>query len=387
MSNTDAVEWPAGFRAVTAHAGVREAGDDLSVIVSDRPAVSAAMFTRSRFAGPSVVVSRRHAAGRRLRAIVTLASNANVATGEQGAADATEIAGHVARLTGVAEDEVLISSTGVIGRPLPMGPIRARLTGAWGAFDADPTAVARAMMTTDTRPKTAVRAVGGARIVGVAKGVGMIEPNMATMLAYLVTDAEVGADELDGALRAAVDDTFNSLSVDSDTSTSDTVAVIAGGAAGPVDAVAFAAALREVCLDLTEQLARDGEGATKLLRVTVEGARDREQAKRVAKSIVNSPLVKTAVHGADPNWGRVVMAVGKNSDDLDIEQEKVTVRFGDVEVYPAEQTGEVLARLTRVMSQDEVDIGVTLGIGEGRATVYGCDLSDGYVRINADYTT
>ncbi|MEV1006268.1 bifunctional glutamate N-acetyltransferase/amino-acid acetyltransferase ArgJ [Streptomyces sp. NPDC049881] len=387
MSNTDAVAWPAGFRAVTAHAGLRDEGDDLSVIVSDLPSVSAAMFTRSRFAGPSVVLSRRHAAGRRLRAIVTVAKNANVATGAQGAADAAEIAGHVADALGVAADEVLISSTGVIGRPLPMDPIRARLTGPWGPFDATPLTVARAMMTTDTRPKTAERAVGGARIVGVAKGVGMIEPDMATMLAYLVTDAALTPEELDGALRAAVDETFNSLSVDTDTSTSDTVAVLASGAAGPVDVAEFTAALRAVCLDLTEQLARDGEGASKLLRVTVEGARDRAQAKRIAKSVVNSPLVKTAVHGADPNWGRVVMAIGKNADDTDIDQEKVTVRFGAVEVYPAEQTDEVLAGLTRVMSQDEVDIGVTLGIADGRATVYGCDLTDGYIRINADYTT
>ncbi|WP_052847522.1 bifunctional glutamate N-acetyltransferase/amino-acid acetyltransferase ArgJ [Streptomyces avicenniae] len=387
MSNSDAVEWPAGFRAFTAHAGLRDQGDDLSVIVSDLPSVSAAMFTRSRFAGPSVVLSRRHAAGRRLRAVVTLAKNANVATGAQGAADAAEVVAHVADALGLAPDEVLISSTGVIGRPLPMDPVRARLTAEWGPFDATPLTVARAMMTTDTRPKTAERAVGGARIVGVAKGVGMIEPDMATMLAYLATDALVTPEQLDAALRAAVDETFNSLSIDTDTSTSDTVAILANGAAGPVAPDDFAAALRAVCLDLAEQLARDGEGASKLLRVTVEGARDREQAKRIAKSVVNSPLVKTAVHGADPNWGRVVMAIGKNADDTDIDQEKVAVRFGAVEVYPAEQSDEVLAELTRVMSQDEVEIGVTLGIADGRATVLGCDLTDGYIRINADYTT
>jgi glutamate N-acetyltransferase/amino-acid N-acetyltransferase len=268
-----------------------------------------------------------------------------------------------------------------------MASIRAALA-APGPFDAGPERVATAMMTTDTRPKTAVRTLsGGARITGVAKGVGMLEPDMATMLAYLFTDAEVDAGTLDAALRAAVDETFNCLSIDTDTSTSDTVGLLANGAAGPVDAGEFAAALREVCRDLMLQQARDGEGATKLLRVTVDGARDRAQAKRVAKSVVNSPLVKTAVHGADPNWGRVVMAVGKNTDDTDIEPGKVSVRFGDIEVYPAEPGPDLLADLTAVMRRDDVAIGVSLGLGDAAVTVYGCDLSAGYVRINADYTS
>ncbi|MDT0342175.1 bifunctional glutamate N-acetyltransferase/amino-acid acetyltransferase ArgJ [Streptomyces litchfieldiae] len=387
MTHTHSVEkWPTGFRAYTGHGGLREHGDDISIVASDLPSVSAAVFTRSRFAGPAVLLSRRHAAGGRLRVVVTLAQNANVATGRRGEENAAEVAGRVARIVGVADDEVLIGSTGVIGRPLPMEAIRARLAGP-GPFDADPERVARAMMTTDTRPKTCARTVGGARIVGVAKGVGMLEPNMATMLAYLFTDAEVARPELDAALRGAVDATFNCLSVDTDTSTSDTVSLIANGAAGPVDPGEFAAALREVCLDLTKQLARDGEGATKLLRVTVTGARDAAQAKRVAKSVVNSPLVKTAVHGADPNWGRVVMAIGKNVDDTDIEPDKVTVRFGALEVYPAEPGDETLAELVAVMAADEVEIGVSLGLGEGESTVYGCDLSAGYIRINADYTT
>ncbi|KUL34358.1 ornithine acetyltransferase [Streptomyces sp. NRRL F-4489] len=384
-------EWPAGFRAYTGHGGLRADGDDISIVVSERPAVSAAMFTTSLFAGPAVVLSRAHAAGRKLRAVVTLAQNANVATGRQGADHAAEVVGRVAGLVDIPADEVLIGSTGVIGRPLPMDTIRAHFDAAGrrgtGAFTAAPQAVARAMMTTDTRPKTAVRTVGGARITGVAKGVGMLEPNMATMLAYVFTDADVPADELDEALRAAVDRTFNCLSVDTDTSTSDTVAVIANGAAGPVDRAEFAAALADLCLDLTLQLASDGEGATKLLRVTVGGARDAAQAKRIAKSVVNSPLVKTAVHGADPNWGRVLMAIGKNTGERDIVPERVTVAFGGTEVYPAEPTGETLAKLTEELRASEVEITVGLGIGGGTATVFGCDLSAGYVRINADYTT
>lgn len=383
------VAWPRGFVAHAGHAGVRQSGDDVSIIASERPAVSAAVFTQSRFAGPSVLLSRRHAASQRLRAIVTVASNANVATGPEGERNAAELVGLVGRLLGVPDEEVLISSTGVIGRQLPMAPLRQHLGGD-RTFDAGPLAVAGAMMTTDTHAKVSSRTVDGARIVGVAKGVGMIEPDMATMLAYLVTDAEVGPIELDNALRGAVDRTFNCLSVDTDTSTSDTVALLANGAAGAVDPDAFAEAVHAVCLELTEQLARDGEGATKLLRVVVAGAASAAQAKRIAKSVLNSPLVKTAVHGADPNWGRVVMAVGKNTEhpeDLAITPETTTVRFGPMEVYPAANDEERLAELVEIMRRDEVEIGVTLGLGEGTATVFGCDLSDGYIRINADYTT
>ncbi|MEU9117798.1 bifunctional glutamate N-acetyltransferase/amino-acid acetyltransferase ArgJ [Streptomyces sp. NPDC048483] len=383
--------WPTGFHAYTGHGGLRDHGDDVSIVASDRPSASAAMFTKSLFAGPAVILSRAHAAGRNLRAVTTLAQNANVATGRQGEANAAEVVGRVAGILGVAEDEVLIGSTGVIGRPLPMDALRTHFDGTAErgpeAFGAGPLDVARAMMTTDTRPKTAVRTVGAARIVGIAKGVGMLEPDMATMLAYLFTDAEISASDLDSALRTAVDRTFNCLSVDTDTSTSDTVAVIANGAAGPVDPSEFSAALAELCLDLTTQLARDGEGATKLLRVTVAGAHDQAQARRIAKSVVNSPLVKTAVHGADPNWGRVVMAIGKNTDDGAITPERVTVAFGDVEVYPEEPAPDTLAKLTDIMRQPEVDITVTLGLGRAEATVYGCDLSAGYIRINADYTT
>ncbi|WP_078648812.1 bifunctional glutamate N-acetyltransferase/amino-acid acetyltransferase ArgJ [Streptomyces ochraceiscleroticus] len=390
-SGAGELRWPVGFRAYTGNGGLRAHGDDISIVASDRPSVSAAMFTRSRFAGPAVVLSRAHAAGGRLRAVTTLAQNANVATGRQGEENAAEVVGRVAAILGVPADAVLIGSTGVIGRPLPMDTIRAHLetTAERGtaAFEAGPLDVARAMMTTDTRPKTSTRSVGPARIVGVAKGVGMLEPNMATMLAYVFTDAELSPAALDTALRGAVEKTFNCLSVDTDTSTSDTVAALANGAAGPVDPAEFSAALAEVCLDLTQQLASDGEGASKLLRVTVAQAADYAQAKRVAKSVVNSPLVKTAVHGADPNWGRVVMAIGKNTEDTDIEPAKVTVRFGETEVYPEEPAAGTLEKLAETMRRDEVDISIGLGLGAAAATVYGCDLTEGYIRVNADYTT
>lgn len=377
--------------AHTGHAGLRAQGDDVAVIVATSAATSAALFTQSLFAGPSVEVSRARAATGHARAVVVVAKNANVATGAQGRIDALELTALVATATGVPVEEVLVASTGVIGRPFPMDLLRAHL-GALdqhGAFTADAGDVARAMMTTDTRPKVAVRSVGAALVVGVAKGVGMIEPNMATMLAFVLTDAAVDAPTLSRLWRRAVDETFNCLSVDTDTSTSDTAVVMASGAAGPVGDTALGMALREACLDLTLQLARDGEGATKLITVTVRGGRDRDQARRVAKAIVNSPLVKTAVHGADPNWGRVVMAIGKCSDDTDIHPDRVVVRFGDLEAYPTLPDEDGLARLAQIMAADHVDVDVDVGVeaGGGSATVYGCDLSDGYVRINADYTT
>ncbi|MEZ5265110.1 MAG: bifunctional ornithine acetyltransferase/N-acetylglutamate synthase [Acidimicrobiales bacterium] len=285
--------------------------------------------------------------------------------------------------------DVLVTSTGVIGRQYPMDRVRAHLAGlAAPPYPVtDARTAATAMMTTDTVAKFAEAAVGPARVVGLAKGVGMIEPDMATMIALVFTDAEVAAADLDRCFRRVVDRTFNSLSVDTDTSTSDTAAVLANGMAGPVDLDAFEAALGDVCRSLTRQLARDGEGATKLLVVRVDGARDDDQAKRVAKAILNSPLVKTAVHGADPNWGRVAMAIGKCFDDTDIDQERVIIRFGDQQVYPGDVDQAGLERLAATMKAEEVLISADLAIAAGSWTVFGCDLSDQYIRINADYTT
>lgn len=369
--------------------GLRHDGDDVWAVVGRRGTTTAGVFTRSRFSGPSVELSRRHLASGGARAAVVVAGNANVATGEQGRRDADELACLVGSAAGVATEEVLVASTGVIGRPYPMDLLRAGLAplGPPGTWQAGPGDMARAMMTTDTVAKVARRPAGAASVVGVAKGVGMVEPDMATMLAFVFTDAAVAAADLDGLWRRAVDRTFNCLSIDTDTSTSDTAVIMASGAAGPVAPVELSTAVAEVCLDLTLQLARDGEGATKLLTVTVGGARDGDQARRVAKAVLNSPLVKTAVHGADPNWGRVAMAVGKDRADTDIHPDRVVIRFGDMEAYPALPGPDGLSHLAALMAADHVDIEVDLGIASGQATVYGCDLSDRYVRINADYTT
>jgi glutamate N-acetyltransferase/amino-acid N-acetyltransferase len=388
MPEPSIVLLPRGFSCHVANIGIKDDTDDFVVIAADAPCPAAAVFTRSRFAGPSVTISREHVADGRLQAFAVISKNANVANGASGEADAAELAEGVAAALGAAAGDVLIASTGVIGRPYAMDRIRAHLAGLAAPFSGrDAVAAARAIMTTDTVAKVAEARAGEARVVGIAKGVGMIEPDMATLITLFVTDAEVPVAELDERFRRVIDRTFNALSIDTDTSTSDTAAIMAGGAAGAVDLDALEQALHEVALSLTRQVARDGEGATKLLVVRVERARDEDQARRVAKAIVNSPLVKTAVHGADPNWGRVAMAVGKCSGDTDIRQEAVVIRFGDREVYPTPLDAAGLASLAAYMKGDEVLIDVGLHTGEAAFTVYGCDLSAGYVRINADYTT
>ena len=379
---------PTGFRGVAGNMGIKDPEDDFFVVISEVPANVAAVFTQSRFAGPSVLLSRRACAEGRARGVITLARNANVATGRVGDENAQEIQERVAAAAGVRPTEILIASTGVIGRPYPMDRIRTTLRALPEEFPpADLDRSAAAMMTTDTHPKAVSVRVGNATLTGIAKGVGMIEPNMATMLAWFFTDADLEQPVLDEVFRRVVERTFNALSIDTDTSTSDSAAIFANGLAGPVDPSAFEEALHKVALDLVRMIASDGEGAGKLIEVRMTGARDDAQAKRVAKAVVNSPLVKTAVHGADPNWGRVAMAVGKCSEEYDVLPENVRITFGEVETYPTQATDKTLERAAAHMAGDEVIIGVDLGIADGSFTVYGCDLTEGYIRINADYTT
>ncbi len=293
---------PQGFRSCAKNIGIKDETYDFTVIASDVPASAAAMFTQSRFCGPAVLVSREQVRDGQLQAFVITSKNANVATGEQGLANAREVVHLVATELGIAQQDILISSTGVIGRQLPMERIRDGIQGLKAAMHEGQLELsAQAIMTTDTRPKIHSCQVGNAVLVGMAKGVGMIEPNMATMLSYFVTDARIATDTLKALLQEAVAVSFNMVSIDTDTSTSDTVAIMANGVAGEVDLEAFGQALRTMAIELAKDLARDGEGATKLLEVRVESAASSRQAKRVAKAIVNSPLVKTAVFGADPN--------------------------------------------------------------------------------------
>lgn len=385
---TPELDLPVGFSCYVANIGIKDDTEDFVLVAAERSCAASAVFTKSSFAGPSVVVSRRHIADRSAQAVVVISKNANVATGAEGLANAEEVVGSVARALDINDDDVLIASTGVIGRQYPMDRVRkglAEITTPLPGRDA--AAAARGIMTTDTVAKTATASVGTARIVGVAKGVGMIEPDMATLITLFFTDAQVGADDLDRVFRRVIDRTFNCVSVDTDTSTSDTAIILASGAAGAVDLSDFEGALHDVALSLTKQVARDGEGAETLIEVHVSGAPDDIAAKRIAKAVVNSPLVKTAVHGADPNWGRVAMAIGKASTADEVDQSTVVIRFGDQEVYPRPVDDDDLDRLATYMRGDTVRIEAIVGGGQGVATVWGCDLTDGYVRINADYTT
>ncbi|MET0144220.1 MAG: bifunctional glutamate N-acetyltransferase/amino-acid acetyltransferase ArgJ [Ilumatobacteraceae bacterium] len=381
---------PRGFGAHVANVGVKDDTDDFVVVAAAVPVAAAGVFTRSTFVGPSVSISREHLADGQAQAMVVVSKNANVANGPAGRADAEALVAAVAGRLGCSPADVLLASTGVIGRRYPIDRILAGVSGMPArpsGRDAAPAATG--IMTTDTVAKIAEATVGAgpARVVGFAKGVGMIEPDMATMIAVLLTDAAVDPGVLDASFRRVVARTFNCVSVDTDTSTSDTAVVLASGEAGPVDADDLEVALGVVAESLTKQIARDGEGAETLIEVTVDAARDAAQAKRVAKAIVNSPLVKTAVHGADPNWGRVAMAIGKCQDDTDIVQERVVIRFGDREVYPSLVDDAELAELSDYLGGDDVLIHVSLGTGPATATVWGCDLTAGYIRINADYTT
>ena len=381
---------PQGFTSFVTNIGIKDATDDFTLVCADSVVAASAVFTQSRFAGPSVVVSRKHVANHLARAVVVISKNANVATGDQGMANALEVVQSVAAKIGCDPHDVLIASTGVIGRQYPIERVRAGLAGLPFPLPGnDAVAVARGIMTTDTVHKIAEATIGAgpARVVGVAKGVGMIEPNMATLITMAFTDAMVDGGTLDSIWRRVIDRTFNCVSIDTDTSTSDTAIVLASGVAGKVDLGELEVALEEVTRALTKQVARDGEGAETLIEVCVDQARDAEQAKTVAKSIVNSPLVKTAVHGADPNWGRVAMAIGKCSQYTDIDQSKVIIRFGDQEVYPSAVDESGLEQLSNYMRGEEVRIHVSLKTGSTACTVWGCDLTDGYVRINADYTT
>jgi glutamate N-acetyltransferase/amino-acid N-acetyltransferase len=353
--------------------------------VSERDGAAAAIFTRNHFPGAPIILGRETIAGGSLRAIVVNSKVSNVATGAAGIAAARRMAAAAAAECGTTPAKVLVSSTGVIGVPLPVDKIEAGLRGMSADLIDDPLVGALGIMTTDSHPKALSMSVGNATITWIAKGSGMIEPNMATMLAYIFTDAELAPATLDAMLRAAAHVSFNMLSVDTDTSTSDTCAIIANGMAGPVDEAAFQVALTVGCIRMTEILARDGEGAEHLLRVTVRGASGEEDARRVAKSLVNSPLIKTMVHGADPNVGRILMAVGKCFEIAVVPETTDAWVNGFHVVRAGTRLAFDDAVVRAALANEVVDLEVSLGDGPASATAYGCDLTRGYVDENAAY--
>jgi len=391
-----------GVLLSTAAAGIRYQGrDDLVLMELPVGTVCAAVFTRNAFCAAPVVVAKRHVAAASPRYLLVNSGNANAGTGEQGVEDAESCCAAVAALTGCATEEVLPFSTGVIGENIPVRKIEAALPmllchmreGAWPE-------AARAIMTTDRVPKLASRCLSAAGhmavVSGMAKGAGMIRPNMATMLAFLVTDLAVDRKLLRHCLREAVDSSFNAITVDGDTSTNDACVLAAAGTLGndPVDDarspdyLALRTAVEEVCRVLATAIVRDGEGATKLVKVRVEEARDRTEARRVADTIAHSPLVKTALFASDPNWGRILAATGRAGvEGLDIEA--VGIWIGDVHIVSRgsrdpsyrESAGRA------AMEKDEIGIRVTLGRGDAAVELLTCDLSYDYVRINAEYRT
>ena len=386
-----------GFRAAGIACGIKPSGKpDLALVVSDRPAVAAAVFTTSRFPGAPVVVSRAHLRGGRARGVVVNSGISNVANGARGLRDAREMAELVARGIGARTREIQVASTGVIGRLLPMDRLRAGIPRAVEALSPRGLeGAAEAILTTDSVAKLVFRRARGGVLAGFAKGAGMIMPRMATMLAYLFTDLAIEPALLRRALRGAVDASFNALTIDGETSTSDTVLVLANGAAGnaPIGvgsprARAFERLLADASAELCEKLARDGEGVTKLASVAVAGARSDRDADRVARSVANSALVKTALFGGDPNWGRVVQAVG--AAGVPLRPAQVGVRIGGVELLrrgePSGGAG-ALRRAERAMKGKQVAIEISLGRGPGRARILTTDLSYEYVRVNAEYTT
>ena len=389
-----------GIKAFTAGASAIPSGqkDDLAVVHSQLPCDAAGVFTTNKVKSATIVIDQLHLRQNRVQAFVVNSGNANACTGAQGYKDALQMAKLTADRLDLDPPQVIVSSTGVIGRYLPMDAVKRGIAQACaGLTDEGGEAAARAIMTTDTVVKQASGQVeiGGTtvRIGGMCKGSGMIHPNMATMLAYLTSDAAVEPGFLAGIVKRVADNSFNQVTVDGDSSTNDSFLIFANGAAGnpPVapatpDAELLEAGLLAVARDLARQVARDGEGATRLITVKVTGGASFEEARMAARSVASSSLVKTAVHGGDPNWGRIVCALGYSGADLAIDRLDLSIAGLTVFTRGAGQPVD-LGAVRTAFEQPEIEIHAELGLGDGAAEAWGCDLSEEYVRINADYTT
>lgn len=384
-----------GFSWFGKNIGIKDETLDFGGILSDVPCQAAGVFTKNTMPGAPVLVGREHLKNGLLQAVIVNSKNANVATGQQGLEDSITICRLVAESCGLEPGLVLPSSTGVIGRRLPMEIIVEackKVKQDFGKTEQHVKAFARSIMTTDTRPKWISAKVGGATLLGIAKGSGMIEPNMATMFCAFVTDAMIASDQLQPMLGRVVDRSFNRISVDTDTSTSDTVVILSNGLAGQVDQDEFEATLLEMAVYLAKEIVRDGEGATKLIELLVSGAQTEEQALLTAKAFINSPLVKTAIYGADPNWGRFVMAIGKVFQySVDIRDLKIIFGQGDdrlqIDAGTLNRDEVPLDEISTILKRDEIYIEIVLGDGPYSERVWGCDLTEEYVKINAYYTT
>ncbi len=389
-----------GVRAAGVHAGIKATEiKDIALIVTDTPATAAGVFTKNSVTAAPVIVCREHLSDGQAQAVIVNSGNANACTGEVGMANARRMAAATAEQLGIDAELVLVSSTGVIGQQLPMDKIENGIRSAANALSTEGGAdAAEAIMTTDTYPKSVAVEIEirgtPVRIGGIAKGSGMIAPNMATMLSYLTTDAKINAETLQAALNRVVDDTYNLLTVDTDRSTNDTVLILATGhadhteiaAAEGKDYEAFCEGLLCVCTELVKMLARDGEGATKLVEVVVKHANNRDDAEKAARAVAESPLVKTAVFANDANWGRIMMAIGKSGAAFDPYQ--VDVWLADYQlVKDGMDAGYDEDKATALFAQDPVRIMIDLCAGDAAVTMWTCDYSYDYIRINADYRT
>ncbi|MGM9539848.1 bifunctional glutamate N-acetyltransferase/amino-acid acetyltransferase ArgJ [Anaerovibrio sp.] len=393
------VTFPKGFKAAGVRAGIKKSGNlDLALIYTEKEAAVAGVFTKNAVAAAPVIVSREVVKGGKAHAIVANAGCANACTGETGLANARKMAAMAAAEVGCAPGEVLVGSTGIIGVNLPMDRLEAGIKAAAAELSEDGSRNAgNAIITTDTYSKACSCEVeiGGkaVRFGAIAKGSGMIQPNMATMLCYITTDANISSQLMQKALSDIVEVSFNMISVDGDMSTNDTVLVLANGASGIAEITdgspeyeKFHATLKEICQELSKRIAADGEGATKFLTINVSGTKTFEDAKTVAMSIAKSPLVKTAFFGEDPNWGRVICAVGYAG--IPMVPEKTVIKFGGVPVYANGLGAEFDAEdIHKVMAEHDIVIDVEMGMGDAEATVWSCDFSYEYVKINGEYHT
>ncbi len=395
MSEPTDLHLPLGFRAAAVKAGIKPSGGlDLTVLASDRDGSAAGTFTTNRVAAAPVHWDRALLPSGSIRAIVINSGNANAATGQAGLDDARATAEGAAKLLGCRPDQILVASTGVIGHPLPMPKVEAGVASAVGKLAAGSEAfheASRAIMTTDTKPKVVNlrREVGGkvVTLLGLAKGAAMIGPNMATMLGFLLTDAKVEPEALRAMLKSAVDDSFNCISVEGHMSTNDTVLALANGASGSEDDEALAGMVREACITLARMIPDDGEGATHLVTIDVEGAKSTQDARAIAKAVADSPLVKTAIHGADPNWGRIVSAAGYAG--VAFEEAELSLWLNEIPLYRdgAPLPFDDAAASANLRENRDTHVRLVLTQGSASTRFWTCDLTAEYVRLNADYTT
>lgn len=374
-----------GITALGKNIGIKKNKLDFAVIFSDRICNAAAVYTKNSVKGAPLIITKRHLQDGKAQAIVINSGIANVCTGEKGLHDAWETCREAANELGIQPENVLVASTGIIGKYLPIDKIKDGLAGIKKELSTESN-VAEAILTTDLVKKEVCVQEDNFTIGAIAKGSGMIHPNMATMLAFICTDAEISSNKLQKMLRIAVNESFNMMTVDMDTSTSDMCIIMANGYAGKVNEIKFQNCLNHVCKELTKKMAADGEGATKLITVKVKNAEDDATAKKIAKSIVSSALFKCAVYGNDPNWGRILCAMGNSGEEFD--EHKIDVYFGDKAIVKNGVEADFNPEAIRaVMSQKELIVAIDMKSGSACAEAYGCDMTEKYIEINAHYHT